>query len=95
MRLAHVGDEVWVGVFHACDAKAPLFDLAVHIWRQSNRDEGEVCRQLAAGDVAGLAVRWREGEPPSAPRSPGAAASGPRSPRSTAPSGSATASRPG
>lgn len=62
MRLAHVGEEVWCGDFEACDARADLFDLWVHVWRGRDRDDGQRCRQVETNSVRGLAVRWSEGQ---------------------------------
>lgn len=63
MRLSSVGDDVWVGDFRACDERSGEFGRVIHLWRESNRAEGRLCRHVASGTPPGLAAYWREWEP--------------------------------
>lgn len=63
MRLAPVGNDVYLGSFDACDLHGGAFDRVVHLYRNGDLGSGKACRVCQdRDDTRGLRVFWREGE---------------------------------
>jgi hypothetical protein len=63
VMLSHVGRDVWVGGFAACDAEGPTFARIVHVYNPAAAHSPVSCRRMRESLTEGLAVRWIEREP--------------------------------
>ena len=66
MRFAHVGHDVWVGEWTACDAHSNEFPLQIHLWKPYNWKEKRFCKRCHAStethNGSGMAIEWVEGQ---------------------------------